>query len=315
MITEIRLKKGSGVPTSLKLAEPAIDILNKILYVGLTEGENGGSDFMKIIDEDAVKKAISDIEKLVSAKTTYSNSDPLIKDVGGILVSNHTNGFDKVPIDELITELLYPYTPAVINSFSLNPSAGAKEMNKELIVNTATVKITKKSKKIESVSLYKGNELLKTKNDDITSSGTTVTFTIDDKLDGSTDTSYQVKVTENGGNIISSNKQTYDFVYPYFYGVVSNGDIIDSEAILGFSKSIRAKGSHNYSYTTNNQCPVIAYPKSYGILKSIIDPNNFTQDWTLSTVTVNNEETINNIDYYVYVGGASTATATYKFNY
>ena len=145
MITDIRLKKGSGVPSSLKLAEPAIDILNKILYVGLTEGENGGSDFMKIIDEYAVKEAISDIEELVLAKTTYSNSDPLIKDVGGILVSNHTNGFDEVPIDELITELLYPYTPAVINSFSLNPSAGAKEMNVPLDVKSATVKITKKS--------------------------------------------------------------------------------------------------------------------------------------------------------------------------
>ena len=256
-----------------------------------------------------------DIEKIVVDNTTYTNSEPLIKDVGGILANNHTNGFENVPLNELITELLYPYTPAVINSFALNPAAGAKEMNVSLDVNTATVKVTKKSKTVESVSLFKGNELIEEKTDEITSSGTTLTFNINETLDGSVDTSYQVKVVESGGAEISSGKQTYDFVYPYFYGVVSNGTTINSDIISGFTKSVRAKGSHSYSYTTDNQCPIIAYPKSYGALKSIIDPNNFTQDWTQSTVTVDNDGIINGIDYYVYVGGASTATATYKFNY
>ena len=69
MITEIRFKKGLGVPASLKLAEPAVDTLNKIVYIGLTDGENGGSDFMKIIDEEAVKNIV--------AETTL-NSDLII---------------------------------------------------------------------------------------------------------------------------------------------------------------------------------------------------------------------------------------------
>ena len=59
MIADILLKKGSGVPSSLKLAEPAVDLLNKILYIGLTEGENGGSDYIKLIDENKVKELIS----------------------------------------------------------------------------------------------------------------------------------------------------------------------------------------------------------------------------------------------------------------
>ena len=59
MITEIRLKKGSGVPSSLKLAEPAIDLLEKILYIGTTDNENGGSDFIRIIDENKVKELIA----------------------------------------------------------------------------------------------------------------------------------------------------------------------------------------------------------------------------------------------------------------
>ena len=56
MIANIYLKKGSGVPSSLKLAEPAIDIINKILYIGTDI--NGGQDFIKIIDENRVKELI-----------------------------------------------------------------------------------------------------------------------------------------------------------------------------------------------------------------------------------------------------------------
>lgn len=249
---------------------------------------------------------------------TYTNADPLLNNVGGILVDNHKEGFKDVLITDLITELLYPYTEPVINSFSMNPTVGAKEKNVSLTVNSATVKVTKKSKQIASVSLYKGSTLVETKTDEISGSGTTLTFTVNETLNGSTNTSYTVKVTENGENAktITSGAQTYTFVDPYFYGVIANGATVNSDTILGFTKSICTKGSHSYSYTTNNQCPVIAYPKSYGALKSIVDPNNFTQDWTQSTVTVNNGSTIKGVDYYVYVGGAATATGTtYKFNY
>ena len=251
----------------------------------------------------------------IANSTKYTNNMPMINDIGGIKASEHPNGFTDVPLNDLITELLYPYTKPVINSFSLNPSAGVKEMNVPVTVNSATVKITKKSKPIQKVELYKDGTVVQTKTDDISSSGTTLTFTLNETLDGSTNTSYKVKVTD-GSETVEYSAQTYSFVYPYFYGVVSDGATIDSATILGFTKSIRAKGSHGYTYTTNNQCPVIAYPKSYGALKSIIDPNNFTQTWTQNTVKVDNDGTIDGVDYYVYVGGASTATNTkYTFNY
>ena len=255
-----------------------------------------------------------DIDQIVAEKTTYTNAEPLIKDIGGILADKHTNGFENVPIDELITELLYPYTRPDVGVLTLNPTAGAKEKNVTLAVNTASVKVTKKSKSITSVDLYKDNELVQTKTDTISSSGTNITFNINETLNGTTDTSYCVKVTDADGVTVSSGEQKYSFVYPYFYGVVNNGASIDANTILGMEKVVRGKGNHTKSYTTNNQCPVIAYPKSYGTLKSIVDPNNFIQEWPYSTVTLTNT-TINGVDYYVYVGGASTATATYNFNY
>lgn len=246
---------------------------------------------------------------------TYTNNEPLLKDMGGILANNHKNGFNNVPINDLITELLYPYTAPTI-SCSLNPTAGTKEMNKSITVNSATVTVTKKSKSLQSIKLYEGNSLIEEKTDGVASGGS-FTFTINKILNGSTNTSYKATVTEAGENgaTISSNNQTYNFVYPYFYGVVARGSTIDSEMILSFKKEIRAKGDHNYTYTTNMECPVIAYPKSYGALKSIVDPNNFTQNWTQYIVTIDSD-TINDVDYYVYVGGAAIATnTTYKFYY
>ena len=291
----------------------------KIIIGNTTATPNPQADWNQTNDKraDYIKNK-PNISQIVAENTTYTNPDALISDIGGILASKHTNGFEDVPIKDLITELLYPYMEPVIDSFTLNPSAGAKEKNKEMTVNSATVKVTKKSKSIGSVSLYKGDRLIATKNDEISSSGTTLTFNINEKLDGKTSpVSYTVKVTEVGedANTVTSSAQTYSFVYPYFYGVVANGTTINSDTILGFTKSVRSKGSHTYSYTTNNQCPVIAYPKSYGALKSIVDPNNFTQNWTQSVVTVNNGGTIKGVDYYVYVGGLASLTATYKFNY
>ena len=56
MITDISLKKGSGIPSSLNFGEPAIDTDGKVLYVGIDE--NGGSNYAKFIDETEIDKKI-----------------------------------------------------------------------------------------------------------------------------------------------------------------------------------------------------------------------------------------------------------------
>lgn len=260
-----------------------------------------------------------DLTQIVADNTIYTNTEPMLEDIGGVLAKNHEQGFKDVPIRDIIEELLYPYVPPKIHSFSLNPKAGVKEMNKPITVNTATATITKKSKEIIRVSLYKNNQLIQTKTDiDITSSsvGTMIKFDINETLDGSTDTTYYVAVLDaDHTSLVSSSKLTYDFVYPYFYGVVDKDVIINPEVVLGLTEVIKAKESHSYSYTTSSQRPVIAYPAEYGELSSIVDHNNFIQKWTQNIVTVDNGSTINGVEYYVYVGGLSTATATYKFNY
>lgn len=248
---------------------------------------------------------------------TYTNTDPLLANVGGILASKHNNGFNNVPIIDLITELLYPYTKPAVSNFAMTPATGVKEMNSPIKVTKATITVTKKSKNIASINLYKGSTLVQSITDNIATSGAaTYTFTLEDSLDGSTDTSYKIIVKDTDGGETTTSNLTYDFVFPYFYGTIAAGlSEITSDTVLGLNKNIRAKGSCNFTFTTNNQCPVIAYPASYGNLKSIIDPNNFSQTWTKYEVTINSTN-INGINYYVYVGGAATAeNVKYTFNY
>jgi hypothetical protein len=304
-----------AVAAMVNSAPEALDTLNE-LATALGNDPNFATTIAQEIGEKQDKLTQGNNVKIenntISADILYTNEDALLNDIGGIKASEHTTGFNNVPVTDLLTELLYPYTKPVINSFSLNPAAGVKEMNVELNVTSATTKITKKSKAIESVSLYKNDTLLETKNPEITSAGTTVTFSINEKLDGSTNTSYQVKVTEKNGSTISSNEQTYTFVYPYYYGVISKDMVksITTDLITGLTKDVKAKGTKTYTYTTSSeQCALIAYPADYGDL-IVKDQNGFSQDWD------NQEVYINSIKYYVCTSDPAAATDfRYTFSY
>ena len=260
-------------------------------------------------------------KQMLEVYDTYTNNEALLQDIGGIKASDHPNGFNNVPITDLITELLYPYKAPNISSFSLDPSASVKEKNVIFTCKTATVSVEKKTKPIERIELYRGTERIKYETNGVANGVTNLQFSINEELKGSTNTTYTVAVVEQGAEKEAASKSlTYTFVYPYFYGVINKGTTITSENIWSicntFNKDVANKGQKKYKYTTNNQCPVIVYPKAHKLLSSIIDPNNFSQTWDQYLVTINNGTTIKGVEYYVYVGGASTASnVQYTFNH
>jgi hypothetical protein len=289
----IRYKIGDGITpiNELPFADKAVDQTYN------SESENAQSG-------TAVKAAID-------SKTTYSNSDPIVTTIGGIAAGTT---FENVPVTDLLTSLLYPYTKPVINSFTLSPSAGVKKKGVSITLTSASAKATKKSKAIDTIALYKGSTLLKSvSGTSITSAGTIVTFSdLSDELTGTSNTTYTVKVSEKDGTAnVATSTATYTFVDPYYHGVISKDATIDATLISGLTEKVEAKGTKSYSYTTaSDQCAIIAYPASYGTIKEIKDPNNFTQTWTVVEVT------INNVLYYVYISAAAAATdCTYKFSY
>ena len=75
------------------------------------------------------------------------------------------------------------------------------------------------------------------------------------------------------------------------------------------TKKVEAKGNKTHSFTTFNECMIIAYPKTYGSLKKILDQNSFdvTATFTKSEVVVVGLDGTEQ-KYYVYRNNASTVS-------
>lgn len=98
------------------------------------------------------------------------------------------------------------------------------------------------------------------------------------------------------------------FILPYYYGKTSGASISD---FTGLTKDVSNKGNKSYKFTTSNERMVIAYDKTYGDLKSILDPNSFEviSGWTKSTLTVGG------FSYYVYVANSATTDTNAQFTF
>lgn len=264
--------------------------------------------------KEAVATVTENLEnRLSNINIYYSNSTPTIQNLGGIVAGTT---FENVSIGDLLTNLLYPYIPPEIKSVILVPSADVcYKKGTTFNVTQAKTTIVRNSKAISEVHLIQDSTgLMYISEPDITSEGTTVTFDVPSNLTSiDSDTTFTVAVHEKDSDpqTYVSKSVSYTFVDPYYCGVIDANTDITASLILGLTEKIEAKETKNYSYTTtSNQCAVIAYPASYGELKEIKDPNNFTQIWDMYEVT------INEVAYYVYVSTAAAAeNCTYKFSY
>jgi ABC-type uncharacterized transport system YnjBCD substrate-binding protein len=93
--------------------------------------------------------------------------------------------------------------------------------------------------------------------------------------------------------------------------------VINESLIKSLTKHIEAKGTKNISYTTEQQKMIIAYPKSYGAIKKILDPNSFdvTNTFTRTEIKITGLDGTSQ-SYYVYANNASTVSGfTMTFSY
>lgn len=199
--------------------------------------------------------------------TVYTNDMPTVTALGGIPVGTT---FDNVAIKDLLTNLLYPYVAPTI-SFSCNPGGQVREFGNPVNTVTLTANTTKKSKPITKVTFYKDNTLINTV-ESPKSGGGSETFTYDTPI--TANTTLKAKVSD-GQTEVTSGGVTYTFVYPMYVGNVSAASP-DQETIKGMEKLIITKpASRAKTYTINDSRFCIAYPASYGNLKSVLDANQF----------------------------------------
>lgn len=242
--------------------------------------------------------------KVVNEAVHYTNDTPTITALGGIAVGTT---FDNMSVTDVLTKLLYPYTKPT-TSISVTPNGGTYEKGTSVSVTALKVTATKKSSAIASVVAKQGSTVITTLTENVANGGTFnmlpsegITLTADATFTG-------VTTDVDGGNTTATSSK-FTFIDPYYYGVVADGTTIDETVVKSLTKDVKAKGSKSYTYTTEGECMVIAYPASYGALKSALDPNGFENiaSYTKHEIAVTTASGTS-VNYFVYVKTASTVT-------
>lgn len=247
----------------------------------------------------------------------FDNDMQIVTGLGGIAAGESLEGMN---LKEILNKLLFPYVaPSVSTSITFSPSGGTYEFGQTVSISQMKGSVTKKSEKITKVEFLDGDQVLKAITEGV---GGTANYThsfeqpVEVKASMS-NTRFRFRVTDATNKTYLANTSSFNFYYPYYYGVIEEGVELNSDLIKGLTKQVTDKGNKNYTYTSDNQCMVIAYPKSYGNLSKILDQNSFD----VTSTFVKQEVGVVGLDgteqpYYVYVSGAATVS-NFKmtFNY
>jgi hypothetical protein len=258
----------------------------------------------------AAGQALTDAKAYVDEEDKFEIDMNTISALGGIAAGTNLDGMST---HDILKKLLYPYVDASVGNATASPNGGTYEKGVTKTITSVSISVTKKSEPITSVALYNGSTLIEEKTGDAVKNGGTFTFSnlsVEVPTDGNQLT---VKVTypdANGAAKTVEKKTTaMTFVYPYYMGTCAAGTAVDETLVESLTKKIESKGNKSNSFTVSDGHMVFAYPKAHGVLKSILDPNNFETigNYTRSEVSVTGLDGTAQT-YYVYVSGATTVS-------
>lgn len=261
-------------------------------------------------ERDERKQADSDnlleAKDYVDEQNIFETDIVTVEKFGGIDAGVNLNG---MTTHEILRTLLYPYIAFVINSSSRSAAAGTLENGVTQTLSSATISITKKSKPITSVKLMNGSTVLEEKTGDAVANGGTIKFEglgITVSKDNNPNLTFTVT---DGQTFTDKSVGASTFVYPYYMGECAADATIDETLIKGLTKNVASKGNKTVTHSCENGRMIIAYPKAHGVLKSILDPNNFETigDYTRSEVSITGLDSTTQT-YYVYASGAATVS-------
>lgn len=264
--------------------------------------------------EAAITQEVTERNEAIGEAVTFENGITTVNALGGIPANTSLDGKS---VTEILDMLLFPYVKQTISNVKATPNGGTYEAGNNQTITAVQATVNKKSKKITKVELLQGTTVLAVKEGDDVANGGTFTFSGLNIAVNSVNVQLTVKATDESGSVVSGTTGAFTFVYPYYYGICEASDEINEALVEGLSKDVSNKGQKAYTYSPNNQCAVIAFPKSHGVLKSALDPNAFENiaAFTRHEVTVNGLDG-KDVVYYVYVSGAFTGSGfKYTFKY
>lgn len=241
---------------------------------------------------------------------------------GGIAAGSTVNG---KTFQQILYNMMYPYQKPTISA-SASPNGGTFMKGNTQTITSVTATVTKKTEEIAKVELYSGSTLVATKNGDDTLSSSSSSLVKNGgavKFEGlSREVSanggqYKAKVYDITGGTAEANTGSFSFINPYYYGVCGASATLDESLVKSLTKDLSGKSTKTYNYTTNSQRMVIAYPKSYGVIKLVKDGNGLDNTGAFGspvTVNITNEYGVAE-DYYVYANGVTSGSAKMTFSY
>lgn len=262
-------------------------------------------------DQAIATAAENELAKIgvVKAQTIYTDTSEngATVAIGGIAKGTK---YDNANVVDIIDELLHPYVAPSGISLATTVAGGTFEMGNAQSLSAATVKWTNGSKLITKAEIISGTTVIGSAT--LSSSVTSASITIDPAVSISANTTYNARLTDatqetKGGSV------AFSFVYPFYHGVVAG--TVDAAAVAALTKDISAKGTKTYTYTTSgSQNVVVAFPASYGNLKSVLDPNGFEtiDTFTKSTVAITGLDGTEQ-SYSVYTVSTNVDAFAYKF--
>ena len=239
--------------------------------------------------------------KNISDKTLYTK-DGADLDANNLNKTIDCNKFSFTDFMDLLT-----YKEVEINLTS-NLTTTIYEVGSVVNGITLTANVIKGSSKISKIEFYKDGVFLIDTTIDVENGGN---FTYTYGLDINNTTEFKAVVICEDGQTKEA-KLNINFYNAYYYGVTTKSinDIVDTD-IVGLTKEVTGKANKNYSFTTHNERAIIAYEKSYGLLKSILDENSFENIYSFDY----KEIAIRSVPYYVYVSKTPFSMDDFKYNF
>lgn len=281
--------------------------------------EVSGAAAQALIDAQAYAttkagQALTDAKAYVDAEDVFEIDMLTVNAHGGVAAGTDLNG---MTTHEILKKILYPYVEPTLGNATASPNGGTYEKGVTKTITSVSISVTKKSEAITSVALYNGSTLIEEKTGDTVKNGGTITFSNVNVEVPTNGNQLTVKVTDAANKTYEKKTSSMTFVYPYYMGSCAAGTAIDETLVESLTKKVESKGNKSNSFTVSDGHMVFAYPKAHGVLKSILDPNNFE---TIGNYT-RSEVSITGLDgtaqtYYVYVSGATTVSGfTVNFKY
>lgn len=200
---------------------------------------------------------------------------------------------------EFAKALLIAEVDPTIN-FSISQSGTVPSGSSYTETLTCAVTNMGSATKIKTISWYEGETLKRTDNVNSTIPATW-TYTMPTATTDTTTFKAVVTYTNSKGIDVSTEKTaTITFGSYKYYGAVSSLTPTEQEIKALTSVAATPKGG-KYYYTLDDERTCYAYPKSFGLLTAITDPNGFNlmESMTRSEKTMTFDG--QSVDYYLYI--------------